>query len=319
MKIGLIITLISLMSFTTAFTQNGLFTIAESSGFTSTSRYDDVMGFIKELDNSSPYLRIETMAISTEGRDIPLMVLADPMPETHVLPEDDKRMVVYIQANIHAGEVEGKEATQMLARDLLKEHPKEIFDKLIILICPNFNPDGNEQISTKNRTRQNGPVNGVGVRHNGQYLDLNRDAIKMETPEIRGVITKVLNRWDPAILVDCHTTNGSYHEEPVTFTWGLNPNGDRNLINYMRDHMMPDVSGLLLEKYNVENVFYGTFVDYNDYSKGWTAYASEPRYLVNYVGVRNRLAILDENYSYADFKSRVWVERLVPDINSRRE
>jgi hypothetical protein len=38
---------------------------------------------------------------------------------------------------------------------------------------------------------------------------------------------------------------------------------------------------------------------------GWTSYAAEPRYLVNYVGVRNRLAILNENYVYADFKTRV--------------
>ena len=306
MRTGLIFTLITLMFLIPALAQNELNTTAESSAYTSTSTYEDVMGFIRELGKSSPYIRLETMATSTEGRDVPLMIIADPLPESHELPADDKRIVVYIQANIHAGEVEGKEATQMLARDLLKKHPKEIFDNLVILICPILNPDGNEKISTKNRTRQNGPVNGVGVRHNGQFLDLNRDAIKLETPEIRGVVGNVLNRWDPAILVDCHTTNGSYHEEPVTFTWGLNPNGDRSLINYMRDQMMPDVSGLLLDKYNIENVFYGTFVDYKDYSKGWTAYASEPRYLVNYVGVRNRLAILDENYSYADFKTRVW-------------
>jgi len=265
MKKRFVFALVIWMSIVSSFAQIKLQTVAENSDYTSTSTYEDVMGFISELENSSSFIRIENMATSTEGRDVPLMIIADPLPESADLPMDDNRMIVYIQANIHAGEVEGKEATQMLARDLLKNHPKEIFDNLIILICPNFNPDGNEQISTKNRTRQNGPVNGVGVRHNGQYLDLNRDAIKMETPEIRGVITNVLNTWDPAILVDCHTTNGSYHEEPVTFTWGLNPNGDRSLINYMRDQMMPDVSGLLSDKYNVENVFYGTFVEIKSY------------------------------------------------------
>jgi hypothetical protein len=162
-----------------------------------------------------------------------------------------------------------------------------------------------EKFDLKNRTNQVGPENGVGVRHNGQYLDLNRDAMKLETPEIRGVVQNVFNRWDPAITVDCHTTNGSYHEEPVTFTWMMNPNGNRSLINFMRDAMMPEVNRNLLEKYAVENVFYGEFIDRLDIDRGWISYASEPRYLVNYVGVRNRLAILNENYVYADFKTRV--------------
>jgi len=143
------------------------------------------------------------------------------------------------------------------------------------------------------------------VRHNGQYLDLNRDALKLETPEIRGVVQNVFNRWDPAISVDCHTTNGSYHEEPVTFTWMMNPNGDRNLINFMRDDMMPDVHRTLWDKYDVENVFYGEFFDRMNVDTGWISYAAEPRFLVNYVGIRNRLAILNENYVYADFKTRV--------------
>ena len=174
-----------------------------------------------------------------------------------------------------------------------------------MLICPNFNADGNEAISTNNRTYQNGPKNGVGVRYNGQMLDLNRDAIKLESPEMSGLIRNVIRRWDPAVLVDCHTTNGSYHEEPVTFTWMMNPAGSRDLINFMRDDMMPSVSGILKEKYNVLNCFYGEFIDLKNPENGWISYASEPRYLTNYMGVRNRLAILNENYVYADYKTRV--------------
>jgi hypothetical protein len=145
----------------------------------------------------------------------------------------------------------------------------------------------------------------VGVRYNGQFLDMNRDAMKLETPEISGVVSKIFNVWDPAITVDCHTTNGSYHEEPVTFTWMMNPNGSRNLINFMRDKMMPDVHSQLRDNYKVENLFYGEFIERLDLDKGWISYASEPRYLVNYIGVRNRLAILNENYVYADYKTRV--------------
>jgi dipeptidyl-peptidase-4 len=106
-------------------------------------------------------------------------------------------------------------------------------------------------------------------------------------------------------MMDCHTTDGSYHIEPTTFTWMANPDGDISLIAFMRDKMMPEMSGTLLNKYNVENCFYGEFIDMLAPEKGWIYDASEPRYVTNYVGLRNRLAILNENYVYADFKSRV--------------
>ncbi len=303
-KVYLVLTLMLLVH-STVFSQSELLTTAEKSNYESTSTYEEVIQFIETLEKSSDNLRIEKIARSIEGRDIPLMIIADPLPINYKDLKNDDRIVIYLQANIHAGEVEGKEAAQMLARDLLKGDFSEIMENVIVLICPILNADGNEKFSTKNRTNQNGPKNGVGVRHNGQFLDLNRDAIKLETPEIRGVVTEIFNTWDPAITVDCHTTNGSYHEEPVTFTWMMNPNGDRNLINYMRDDMMPSVHRTLWDKYNVENLFYGEFLDRMNVDTGWISYASKPRYLVNYVGVRNRLAILNENYVYADFKSRV--------------
>jgi len=148
-----------------------------------------------------------------------------------------------------------KKATQMLARELLKNPTSDIMENVVLLIVPILNPDGNEKFSTKNRTNQNGPINGVGVRYNGQHLDLNRDAMKLETPEIIGVVENILNYWDPAITVDLHTTNGSFHEEPITYTWMMNPNGDRSLINYMKDDMMPEVHRKLWGKYDVENIF----------------------------------------------------------------
>ncbi len=284
--------------------QEQLLTTAEKTDYQATSTYGEVMAFLNELQNKSPYARLETIATTTEGRLVPLLVIGNPLPENPEELKDDPRIVVYLQGNIHAGEVEGKEATQMLARDLLKNPESEILKNVVVLINPILNPDGNEKFSTKNRTNQNGPAS-VGVRHNGQHLDLNRDAMKLETPEIRGVVENVLNRWDPAISVDCHTTDGSYHQEPTTFVWQLNPNGDRNLINYMRDKMMPAVHNTLWNKYDVENVFYGEFVDRMNIDKGWYMYAAQPRYLVNYIGLRNRLAILNENYVYADFKTRV--------------
>ena len=287
------------------FGQVKLQTVAEKSDFKSTSDFNDVKIFIDQLRKSSHYIRTETLATTAEGREIPLLIIGNPLP---VFPMDlakDKRIVVYIQANIHAGEVEGKEAALMYVRDLLKEKNPEILKNVILLVCPLFNADGNEKISPLNRTYQNGPVNGVGVRYNGQFLDLNRDAMKAESPEVRGVLTNVFNKWDPAIFMDCHTTDGSFHVEPTTFTWMVNPDGDNSLIAYMREKMMPEMSKTLSDKYKIENCFYGEFFDMMEPEKGWVLDASEPRYMVNYFGIRNRLGILNENYVYADFRSRV--------------
>lgn len=286
--------------------QSKFLTIAESSDFKSTSDYNDVMTFIDQLKKSSKFLRVETIATSAEGRDIPLLIIGNPLPGSPDQIVNDDRVIIYIQANIHAGEVEGKEASMMFARDILSEKNPGILKNVIFLICPNFNPDGNEQISPLNRSYQEGPVNGVGVRFNGQYLDLNRDAMKTESPEVRGVITEVFNKWDPAVFMDCHTTDGSYHVEPVTFTWMVNPNGDKSLINYMQEKMIPEMSQTLLNKYKVENCYYGEFNDMMHPEKGWFYDAADPRYMTNYYGLRNRLAILNENYVYADYKSRVW-------------
>ena len=280
-------------------------TVAEQSQWKATSRFDDVTAFIRSLQRLSPYLRVETLDTSAEGRNIPLLVIGNPLPSPSSSLHRDNRGIIYIQANIHAGEVEGKEASLMLARDILLAPDLPYLDKLVILIAPIFNADGNERISPENRRHQGGPEQGVGVRHNGQNLDLNRDSIKLESPELRGLVENVLLRWDPLLLVDCHTTNGSYHQEVVTYSWGLNPNGDAAIVAYQRDKMMPEVEAILEKKYATPTVGYGGFRDYRAPEKGWETFEPQPRYVTNYIGLRNRLSILDENNVYADFKARV--------------
>jgi len=304
MKKGILIVFILFYAFA-SFSQNELVSIAEKSNYESTANYNDVMQFVKQLKKASKFVGVENIGFTHENKQIPLLIISNPLPKSPEDLKNDKRIVYYIQANIHAGEVEGKEAALMFARDILKPQYTELLKNVVILIVPNLNADGNEKISVQNRTNQNGPKNGVGLRHNSLFLDLNRDAMKLETNELRAVITNVINRWNPHLTLDCHTTNGVYRQEPVTFTWMNNPNGNRNLINYMRDDLMPKVSKHLTEQYKIENCFYGEFNDMQYPDSGYVSYASEARYFVNYLGVRNRLAVLDENYVYADYKSRI--------------
>ncbi|MBN2279288.1 MAG: M14 family metallopeptidase [Candidatus Marinimicrobia bacterium] len=281
-----------------------LLTVAESSDYLRTSTYEEVKSFIRQLQKQYANIAVETMGTTVEGRDIPLMIIADPLPASPEDLKNDDRLVVYIQANIHAGEIEGKESALMLARDILGHDKDQFLEDLVILIVPIFNADGNEKFSTENRKTQNGPPS-VGIRYNSQNLDLNRDAVKIESPEMAGMIENVLNRWDPYLSIDCHTTNGSKHEEPVTFVWANNPNGDTRLIEYSWSELRPFVKKNMKSRFDVMAVEYGGFRDFYDPQKGWESVGPEIRYVVNYIGLRNRLSLLLENYTYADYRTRV--------------
>ena len=135
---------------------------------------------------------------------------------------------VLVMANIHAGEVEGKEASLMLIRDIALGKFSGLLDSQVLLFIPIFNADGNDKLG--HNRRDLGPEL-AGVRYNGQNLDLNRDYLKLESPEVQALVG-LFSAWDPVLTVDMHTTNGSYHREPVTYSTLLNPNSDRKLARF---------------------------------------------------------------------------------------
>src|SRR5262249_2914898 len=152
-------------------------------------------------------------------------------------PEDlrhNARDVIFVMANIHAGEVEGKEAMFSIARRIALGDLKPVLANLVVLIAPIYNADGHEKISVQHRTLPNGPLGGVGTRENAMGLDLNRDYMKLESPEAQGLV-RLFNRWDPHLTVDLHTTNGSYHGYHLTYSPPLNPNADPGLIAFERE------------------------------------------------------------------------------------
>ena len=282
-----------------------LLTVAEKSDFTATSYSAEVIEFARELTARSNDVRLTWMGHSTIGKPIPLLILGRPAPASPAELIGDDRLCVFIQANIHAGEVEGKEAVLMLARDiLLTDKYPGLLDKLVILIAPNLNTEGNDHIDPANRRYQGGPEKGVGLRYTDQGYDINRDWIKLETPEARATVA-LLNAWNPAILVDCHTTNGSHHRHPITFAPAYNPSGDAEVLRYNCDVLMPDIDKRLKDNYDYEAIPYGNFIDREDPTKGWGTFSHHPRYTTNYVGLRNRLAVLIETYAYADYRTRV--------------
>ena len=271
-----------------------------------TSTYADVLGFLDSLARAGAELRVGTLGESPEGRRIPWVLASRPMVDGPAEAAQSGKPIVYIQGNIHAGEVEGKEAAQMLLRDLTLGPLRPLLDSVIVLIVPIYNADGNERFASGevNRPGQNGPPR-VGQNTNGQGLNLNRDYVKLEAPETRGSLA-LIDRWQPDIFIDLHTTNGSYHGYALTWAPGLNPNSSP-ANDYTRDHFLPTIRERLRRRQKIETFPYGNFRNQEPDSlvQGWETYDARPRFGTNNMGVRGRIAILSEGYSNNPFAERI--------------
>ena len=310
---------------------------AETTNYEETSRYEDVVQYIGALQKRAGTLRVESFGKSEEGRDLPLMIMADPPVSGPREARESGKPVIFVMANIHAGEVEGKEAMQQLARRLLTGDLRPLLKTLVVLIAPIYNADGNEKISVNQRTAQNGPAGGVGTRENAKGLDLNRDYMKLESAEARALVG-LLNRWDPHLTVDLHTSNGSYHGYHLTYSPTLNPNADSRLIDFERKKMLPAIQRALLRQHKFRSYYYGNYATMERINREsenfelqrsgraaqpadkpetriWRTFDHRPMFGNNYVGLRNRLTILSEAYSDLDFRGRVAVtEAFVEEI-----
>jgi hypothetical protein len=310
---------------------------AELTNYEETSRYEDVLRVIAALQKRTPNLRVESFGKTEEGRDLPLLIFADPPIAQPREARASGKAIVFVQANIHAGEVEGKEAMLHLARRVAFGDLQSLLKQLVILIAPIYNADGNEKISVNNRTAQHGPIGGVGTRENAKGFDLNRDYIKLESGEANALVG-LFNRWDPHLIVDLHTTNGSYHGYHLTYAPMLNPNADARLIAFERNRMLPAITRTMLRTHKFRTYYYGNFGtkerlgrELNTFemqrsgraaqpadkpeTKVWQTFDHRPMFGNNYAGLRNRLTILSEAYSYLDFKGRIAVtEAFVEEI-----
>ena len=286
----------------------GQMTTAERTEYRETSSHADVVAFLDSLAYRTQDLRRWSLGRSPEGRDIPVLLLARPMVDGPAAAHRSGKPLLYLQGNIHAGEVEGKEALQALVRDLTIGSLKPLLDSVILLVVPIYNADGNDHFAPgeRNRRGQNGPAL-VGERSNGQGLDLNRDYVKLEAPETRGAL-RVIAEWDPDVFVDLHTTNGSYHGYLLTYSPGLNPNSPASN-EYVRDRFLPTIRQRMRQRHRQETFWYGNFRNQTPDSliQGWETYDARPRFGTNLMGMRGRLSILSEAYSNAPFRDRVLV------------
>jgi hypothetical protein len=283
----------------------------ELSRYRETSRYADVRKFLDSLRALRAPLSFGSIGKTSEGRDIPYVIASRPLVSTASEAKSLGRPIVYVQGNIHAGEVEGKDALLALLRDLTYSSKPNVLDSIVLIAVPIYNADGNERFAPQsvNRTEQNGPEM-VGVRPNAQNFDLNRDYVKAEAPETRASLA-MFNTWDPDVFVDLHTTDGSFHGYALTYSPSLSPAAVFGGV-YARDSLLPVLRERMRTRDGFEVFDYGNFISDEPVARadtsvreGWATYDSRPRFGTNYYGIRGRIGILSEAYSHDSLSRRI--------------
>jgi hypothetical protein len=292
----------------------GPLTRAEETGYRETSLHAHVMAYVAGLERAGDKrLHVARFGASPEGRELPLLVLSGAGVKTPREAHATGLPVVLIINGIHAGEVEGKEASLMLARDLLSGPSGDLLKKMVLVIVPLFNPDGNDRLDPANRKLdlaklegQIGPV--VGTRVNASGINLNRDYMAQSALEMRLLTQNVYRAWQPHLTIDCHATNGSVHRFALTYdTAHAVESGQMAPVAHMREKFLPVVTERLRKRTSLETFFYGNFTfDEGATGQGWMTYTHHPRFGSNYRGLTNRMDLLAECYSYLTFHDRVF-------------
>ena len=286
-----------------SFTES-MMTAAERSHYKRTSTFNEVIEVLDALDSQTDLMYRETLLLTREGRDVPIVVLANPPVSSPAQAEASGKPVIAIQANIHGGEVEGKEASLIVMRDILFGDKQHLLDNQILIFVPIYNADGNDAMRENSRPNQELSPVMTGVRTAHGY-DLNRDGMIVEADETKALFRNVIQRWDPDLLVDLHTTNGTWHGNSLTYAPSYATAGDASTSNYTSEVMLPALKQSVKEKFNLDIDWYGGY-DYRSWPPTeLRTYHHAPRYLTNYMGLRNRMAILSETFSHDRFYKRV--------------
>jgi murein tripeptide amidase MpaA len=279
-------------------------TKAERTRWKQTSDYDETLRYCRQLEAGSRWIRIEMIGRTGQGRDLPMLIVSK---DRVFSPEGARTLgkpVVLIQNGIHSGEIEGKDASLMLLRDLAVLHQNEaLLDSVILLVVPMFSADAHERRSRYHRINQNGPEE-MGWRHTPVGYNLNRDYAKLDAPEMRALIGNVFTRWWPDLLVDNHTTDGADYRFDITYATNHGAGMPAPLDRWCSDAIEKRVMKSLTEKGHIVAP-YVDFREGNDPARGIQYGNSPPRFSTGYAPMQARPALLVETHMLKPYGSRV--------------
>ncbi len=285
------------------FGQGDWLTYYERSGFLETPRYDETIEYCKKLDEASGMIRYVSFGLSPQGRELPLLIIDRNGNFDVASVRESSNTILLVQAGIHPGEIDGKDAGLMFLRDLviMDQYP-ELLENLSILFIPIMNVDGHERFGPYNRINQNGPAE-MGWRTNAQNLNLNRDFLKADTPEIRAWL-RLFNEWLPDFFIDIHATDGADYQYVSSYGLEILGSMDKGLTNWTRKTFIPYLEeNMELAGYPVFP--YVMFRRWHDPRSGLRSSVASPRLSQGYTALQNRIGLLVENHMLKDYKTRV--------------
>lgn len=295
-------------------------TRAERTGYRQTSTYDETAEYLRRLEAASSWIRVESFGTSGQGRALLLVVASKERAFTPEAARASGRPVVLVQCGIHSGEIEGKDAMLALLRDIaVTGRQRDLLDRCILLVVPMLSPDAHERRSRFNRINQNGPEE-MGWRTTPLGLNLNRDYMKAETPEMRAFLSGVFTRWWPHLLVDTHTTDGADYRYDVT--WGVNrgPEDPAAVTGWLETafegRVIPALEGM-----GHLAAPYISFRDWSNLMSGLNGGETPPRFSTGYPPLQCRPAILVETHMLKPYEVRVratydLVSALLAEVNA---
>jgi hypothetical protein len=288
--------------------KNTLQTLAETSGFTQTGRTDEVAALCEQFVQTWPdAVRSIEYGTSVEGRPMLALIASRTGAFDPKELQARKVPVLMIQAGIHPGESDGKDAGFIALRELLEgSAAKDVLDRIAVLFVPAFNVDGHERFGRWNRPNQVGPEE-TGWRATAQNLNLNRDYMKAEAPEMVAML-KLVSRWDPLVTADLHVTDGANFEPDISNQAEPVNQGDPQL-RASGVQIRDELNAKLAAQGSLPLPFYPDFARTDDPSSGFILTVYSPRFSTGYFPQRNRFTVLVETHSWKPYATRVRVTR----------
>jgi zinc carboxypeptidase len=283
-----------------------LMTIAELSDYKETGRLEEVERLSGEFARTWPEaVRSFEYGRSAEGRVMRGLLIS----RSGALTPGDLRAkaipLLMIQGGIHPGESDGKDAGFAALRELLGNSSADaLLERIAVLFVPAFNTDGHERVGRWNRPNQRGPVE-TGWRTTAQNINLNRDYMKADTPEMRAML-RLIDAWDPLVCADLHVTDGADFEPDISLQVEPLNQGDANLRTsgrQMRDALIARLTELGFLALD----FYPDLASTDDPASGFALTVYSPRFSTGYFPQRNRFTVLVETHSWKDYAHRVRV------------
>jgi len=283
--------------------QDNWTTPAEAAQFRTTPSYAQTLAYLQRLQQTAPgKIKLETFGMTPQGRPMTVVIASDDGSFTPDAARAAHKAVVLVQAGIHPGEIEGKDAGLMLLRDIaVSGRYPHLLDHVVLIYIPVYNVDGHEHSSPYNRINQNGPES-MGFRGQAQYLNLNRDYIKAEAPETLAWL-KLWQTWLPDFLIDIHTTDGADYQYDLTWYTEDPHKFDPVIAAWQRKLMEQAIPAY--EKLGHLASIYLEFKDGRDPRKGIENFGSGPRFSTGYAALQNRPGLLIETHMLKSYAVRV--------------